>query len=122
MHQRIFKLVENALECLARVTGVSYNEINIITFYFLIPFSWLLMLDIYFEFHYLKIGFVLFSFGFYVGCRNFKNYADWLFKKSVSFLNYFNRFGCNYVASSVWFCVVVLILIYLLLFFLISAH
>ena len=119
MHNRIFNLVENSLEYLGRKTGFSYNEINIIVYYFFIPFSWLLLLDIYFDFHYFKIAFALFSFGFYIGCRDFKTYSDWLFDKSVLFLSYFNKFGSSYTITSVWICVSIPILIYVLLILLI---
>jgi hypothetical protein len=37
----------------------------------------------------------------------------------VRFLNYFNRFGSNYVAIAVWICVAVPLLIYALLLFLV---
>ena len=43
----------------------------------------------------------------------------WLFDKSVLFLNYFDKYGSNYVASSVWICVSLPIAIYAILIFLI---
>jgi len=119
MNSIIFKIVSYTLYYVARRTRLTYNEINVIVYYFIIPFSWLVMLDIIFKFHYLKITFLVYCFGFFVGCRNFKTYSDWLFYKSVSFLNYFNRFGSNYVKSSVFICVSIPILFYLLLFLLI---
>jgi len=112
MHALIFKIVERALRTIGRKTGFTYNEINIIVYFFLIPFSWLILLDVIFEFNYLKMAFVLFTLGFMVGCRNFRKYSDWLFYKSASFLDYFNRFGSNYKATSVWLCVSLPILIY----------
>jgi uncharacterized membrane protein required for colicin V production len=108
----IFKIVALALEFTAKITTLTYTEINIIVYYFLIPFSWLALLDKIFGFHYLKIGFAILCFVFIIWCRNFKQFSDWLFDKSVNFLNYFNRWGSNYIASSVWICVVVPILIY----------
>lgn len=115
----IFKIVAESLVFIGEKTGLTYNEINIIVYYFVIPFSWLCLVDVIFDFHYLKIAFTIFTLGFTVGCRNFKSYSDWLFDRSVSFLNYFNRYGSNYVASSVWICVAVPIAIYALLFCLI---
>ena len=119
MNHKIFKIVANLLFFVAHKTKLTYNEINIIVYYLLISFSWLCLLDVIFNFHYLKIAFVIFTFGFIVGCRNFKTYSDWLFDKSVSFLNYFNKYGSNYVASSVWICVSLPIAIYAILIFLI---
>ena len=117
MNRIIFKIVENSLSFIGHKTGLTYNEINIIVYYFGIPFSWLCLLDIIFNFHYFKIAAVIFTLGFIVGCKNFKTYSDWLFDKSVAFLKYFNKFGSNYVASSVWICVSLPISIYAILIF-----
>jgi hypothetical protein len=115
----IFRIVAGTLSLIARKTGLTYNEINIILYYFVVPFSWLCLLDIILGFHYLKVAFAIFVAGFMIGCRNFKTYSDWLFCKSVDFLMYFNRYGSNYVTSSVWICVSLPIAIYALLLFLV---
>jgi len=117
MNNIIFLIVANLLLIIAKKTKLSYNEINIIVYYFAIPFSWLCLLDVIFKFHYLKIAFVIFTIGFIVGCRNFKAYSDWLFRKSVAFLNYFNRYGSNYITSSVWICVSLPIAIYAIILY-----
>jgi len=119
MNKFIFKIVANSLSFIASKTGLTYNEINIIVYYFAIPYSWLCLLDIIFNFHHFKIAFAIFTFGFFVGCRNFKTYSDWLFDKSVLFLNYFNKYGSNYIVSSVWICVSLPIVIYAILIYLI---
>ena len=119
MNDKIFKIVANFLSFVAHKTKLTYNEINIIVYYFAIPFSWLCLLDIFFNFHNFKIAFAVFTLGFIVGCRNFKTYSDWLFEKSVLFLNYFNKYGSNYIVSSVWICVSLPIVIYAILIFLI---
>ena len=113
----IFNFVARSLYKIASKTGLTYNQINIIVYYFIIPFTWMCLLDIILSMHYFKMSFAIFIFGFSVGCRNFRTYSDWLFNKSVVFLNYFNRFGSNYVASSVWICVAVPIIIYALLIY-----
>jgi len=117
----IFKIVANLLYFVGRKTRLTYNEINIIVYYFLIPLSWLVLLDIIFDFHYLKITFGIFILGFFVGCRNFRTYSDWLFDKSVDFLNYFNKYGSDYVKSSVWICVLLPLVTYgVLLYFVLN--
>jgi hypothetical protein len=75
------------------------------------------MLDEIFDFHYLKVAFLILCIGFAFGCRDFKNYSDWAFNRSVDFLNLFNRFGSNYYKSSVWICVAIPIIIYIVLLF-----
>jgi hypothetical protein len=113
----IFNIVARSLHNIALKTGLTYNQVNIIVYYFIIPFTWLCLLDIIFCTHYFKMSFAIFVFGFSVGCRNFRTYSDWLFNKSVVFLNYFNRFGSNYVASSVWICAAAPILVYSVLIY-----
>ena len=115
MIEYIFNIIAKSLDKISAVTGYSYNEINILVYYFFMPFTWFLLLDLIFQFHVFKIIFVVFCFGFYVGCMDFKKYSDNLFHKSAIFLNYFNRFGSNYIASSVWICVIAPLLIYVLL-------
>lgn len=115
----IFKIVANSLCYIGDKTGLTYNEMNIIIYYFCIPFSWVCLIDVLLHVHYLKITFIIFTLGFFTGCRNFKDYSNWLFDKSVTFLNYFNKFGSNYIASSVWICVSLPAIIYALLIFLI---
>ena len=116
MNNSIFNLVADGLLYIGRKTRLTYNEINIIVYFFIIPFSWLILLDIIFHFHVLKIAFLFYCLGFRMGCRNFKEQSDWLFDKSVSFLCYFDKFGSNYTKSSVLICVSVPILIYVALF------
>ena len=115
---RIFSIVARSLYYIASKTGRTYNEINIFLYYGIIPFSWLALIDYALGIHYLKGAFLLIAFGFMLGCRNFVTFSDDLFLRSVRFLNYFNRFGSNYFASSVWICVVLPILIYAVLIFL----
>jgi hypothetical protein len=118
MNSFIFKIVANFLSYMGQITGRTYNEMNIIVYYFIIPFTWMWLLDIIFDFHYLKIAFGVFTIGFAAGCRDFRTYSDWLFNKSYVFLNYFNRYGSNYIASSVWICVSIPIVVYgVLLYF-----
>jgi|GEM_PF-673656 len=117
LHDRIFDRVVTVLMRYARYFRISYYTVNIIVYYILIPLSWLILLDLIFDFHYLKIAFVLFCIGFALYCKDFEAFSLNLYKKSVRFLIYFNRFGSNYVASSVWICVVVPILIYVILIY-----
>jgi hypothetical protein len=114
-----FNLVAQWLHQLAKFTKLTYNQINIIVYFAVIPLSWFLLLDLYFSVYFFTIGFLIFLTGFKVGCKNFREYSDELFMKSVHFLNYFNRFGSNYYKSSVLICVAVPIFIYSVLFYLI---
>ena len=115
----VFNSVAQALRTLSRLTGFTYNEINVLLYYFFIPFTWMIFLDNILHVHFLKLAGFIFCIGFFVRCKDFKEYSDWLFFKSVIFLNFFNRFGSNYIKSSVWICVSLPILIYTILFYLV---
>jgi hypothetical protein len=108
----IFRIVAGALWLMGRVTGRTYNEMNIIVYYFMIPYSWLLMLDAILEFHYCAIIGGVVYFLLWSAIKNFRSFSDHLFDLSVKFLNLFNKYGSNYVASSVWICVAVPLVIY----------
>jgi hypothetical protein len=115
----IFKFVANQLHGLARKLNLTYNQINVIVYFFIVPLTWAVLIDVYFDSYFCTLLLITFVVGFRVGCTNFKLYSDGLFLKSVHFLNYFNRFGSNYYKTSVWICVVVPMLIYFCLFYLI---
>jgi hypothetical protein len=119
LNRHIFQIVRDFLIYISRFTGLTYNEINIIVYFFLIPFSWFILIDVIYEFHYFKLTFMVICLVFYFSCRDFESISNRLFDKSVSFLNYFNNYGSNYIASSVWICVFLPIMIYGLLVYLI---
>ena len=87
MIKRIFVKVAMVLYNGAQRLGITYNEINILVYYLLIPLTWTIMVD-------LLIG---------------------AFMRSVDFLNYFNRWGGNYHLNSVVICVAIPIVIYIAL-------
>lgn len=114
----IFWITANLLNEIAKRTGMTYNEINIIVYYLIIPLSWTVMLD-------LIIGFPIFTPLLILAWayilvklrtkRVFRIWCDWAFMKSRDFLLYFKRIGWNYVVSSVIICVLVPMIIYGLL-------
>lgn len=109
----IFVLVRDALIFISKVTGRTYAEINTSVYFMMIPGSWLVMLDLIvgtrgaITFLFLLAWLFLLSFR-----RDFRKLSESLFSKSVDFLLFFNRFGSNYVVSSVLICVVLPMLIY----------
>ena len=111
----VFWITANLLNEIAKRTGMTYNEINVIVYYLIIPLTWTVMLDII-------IGVPVFTTllilaWFYIlnklrTKRNFRIWCDRAFKDSVDFLLWFKRIGWDYVVSSVIICVVVPIIIY----------
>lgn len=109
----IFAIVAGVEHIIAKVTGMTYNEVNIIVYYLLIPLSWAVMIDYITMMPILTpmyiIAWVIFL---WKDPMKFRDRCDWVFDKSVDFLLWFKKIGWNYVVSSVIICVVVPALIY----------
>lgn len=110
----IFGVVAGLEHIIAKLTGATYNEVNIIVYYLLIPLSWVAMVDYITMMPFLTpmyiIAWVIFL---WKDQMKFRDRCDWAFDKSVDFLSWFKRIGWNYVVSSVIICVVVPVLIYI---------
>ena len=110
----IFRKVADALIYGASAMGITYNEINILVYYLLIPLTWTVMSDFCLGTPVTTYALVFIWIGIKIGTwGRFSEWSDWAFMRSVDFLNYFNRWGGNYVLNSVIICVLVPILIYL---------
>ena len=109
----IFAIVAGIEHIIAKFTGLTYNEVNIIVYYLIIPLTWTLMIDYLTEMPFLTpmiiIGWIIFL---WKDQMKFRDRCDWAFDKSVDFLLYFKKIGWNYIVSSVIICVVVPVLIY----------
>ena len=109
----IFAVVAGVEHLVAKLTGLTYNEVNIIVYYMLIPLSWTVMVDYITALPLLTpmfiIGWIIFL---WKDKMTFRDRCDWAFRLSVDFLLYFKKIGWNYIVSSVIICVVVPALIY----------
>jgi len=119
-----FALVAAGLLWMAHKLNLTYNAINILVYYWLVPATWTFMIDWNLDG---KIATPLFD-GFFpiftillysawIGiiaatAEFFNKWCDMVFGISVDFLNYFNRWGGNYELNSVIICVGVPIIIY----------
>lgn len=116
MVKSIFAIVANSLFSIGRKTGLTYNEVNILVYYLLIPLSWTIMLDCWLGIPVATGMLLCIWTGIFIATRHtFRLWCDRAFMDSVDFLNLFNRWGSNYVLSSVIICVVIPIIIYALL-------
>jgi hypothetical protein len=116
--ETIFNIVAGALRSTSRLTGLSYNEINVIAYYVLIPMTWAALLDKTFHFHWVKVCFLCFAAGAFLAALllfGFSRSCDRLFNASVVFLASFRIVRWNYVQASVVICVVFPIAIYTVL-------
>ncbi len=109
----VFAVVAGAEYLIARLTGSTYNEVNIVVYYLLMPLSWTLMIDYITRLPLLSpmfiLGWIIFL---WKDEMRFRRRCDWAFMKSVDFLLWFKRIGWNYYVSSVIICVVIPVLVY----------
>ena len=109
----VFAIVAGIEHVIAKVTGLTYNEVNIIIYYLLIPLSWAGMIDFITMLTLLSpmyiVGWIVFL---WKDPMRFRDRCDWAFGKSVDFLLWFKKIGWNYIVSSVIICVVVPALVY----------
>ena len=109
----IFAVVAGAEHIIAKLTGATYNEVNIIVYYLMLPLSWAVMVDYITKVPFLSIMYIIAWILFlWKDPMKFRDRCDWVFDKSVDFLLWFKKIGWNYVVSSVIICVMVPILIY----------
>lgn len=111
----IFRLVANFLNKVAFLTGLTYNEINIIAYYLIIPLTWTVMADIIIGIPFftplllLVWGYIYFT---VTKKGRFREWCDRIFYISVQFLLFFRKIGWNYIVASVIICVVLPGIIY----------
>lgn len=110
----VFAIVAGAELLIAKLSGTTYNEVNIIVYYLVIPLSWMVMVDYITKMPLLTPMFILAWVVFlWKDKMKFRNRCDLAFDKSVDFLLWFKKIGWNYIVSSVIICVVVPILVYI---------
>ena len=115
----VFSAVAGSRLWISRKTGMTYNEVNVLLYYFLIPLSWAVMFDCWLRLPIITPLFLCVWIGIYIATRHFfRDWCDWTFQDSALFLNWFNRFGGNYYLNSVVICVILPLLIYSLLSYL----
>ncbi|TMM56970.1 hypothetical protein FEE95_10780 [Maribacter algarum] len=114
---KIFDLVYRSLKWFEKLTGLTYEELNIIVWYIIIPSIFVYLLDRVLKVNYLKITFTSVVVLSIILIPDFEIFSKNLFKKSVSFLNWFDYLGINYIQASVLICVVLPIVLLALLFY-----
>ena len=135
----VFGLVVGILSLIAKLTGITYKEMNIFVYYFVFPISWCIMIDhsilgyiripistepecgtsAWFTFPMLSsMWCALWAIIIYINRHGFRAWCVRAFDNSVIFLLWFRTIGWNYYVSSVIICVVVPILIYSFLIYL----
>ena len=113
---KIFIIVRDLLLHISSITKLTYNEINILMYYYIVPLFYLSLIDYKLNTHNIKILFISLILLSFLLIKDFKKISDFLFLKSVAFLRWFEIIGWNYIVSSVIICVFTPILILVLIF------
>ncbi len=114
MIRDVFSFVAHSLLWVGNKCGLTYNEVNILVYYLIIPLSWTIMFDFWIGSPITTFALTFIWIGIAIATRHtFREWCDWAFQDSVDFLNWFNRWGGNYVLNSVIICVVIPLLVYL---------
>ena len=109
----VFGIVAAGLNLIAKALHMTYNEINIIVYYLIIPLSWCIMLDYIIGLPITTpIWILLWIYIIWSKRKFFKEWCDAAFKLSVDFLLKFKGIGWNYWKASVIICVVIPLIIY----------
>lgn len=115
---KLFWWVAKSLQSLARILHLSYNEINIIVYYLLIPLSWCIMLDCLIGMPITTLLLVAVWAVIFLKVKSFSEWCDKGFKLSQRFICLFGE----YVKYSVIICVFIPVLIYAVLITLLIVH
>ena len=108
LHQ-VFMLVMGSLYALSWLLGVSYKAVNIYCYFILFPLSFSLFLKDWKKYLFLPISLLFFL------IPGLESISSSLFDQCVIFLNKSAELiGSNYVAMSVYLCVLLPLLLYLL--------
>ena len=107
LHQ-IFMIVMGSLIALSYLLGVSYKAVNIYCYFILFPLSFNLFLKGWKKFIFIPVSFLFFL------LPNFEELSVKFFKLCEDFLkNSAETFDSNYIAMSVYLCVLVPVVLYL---------
>lgn len=118
MISKCFQFVAKFLYSIAQAIGMTYNEINIIVYYLIVPLTWTVMIDILIKSPITTaILLIVWIVIFIMHYKDFRQWCDWAFQKSVDFLLWFKCIGWSYILSSVIICVLIPLLIYGVLIF-----
>lgn len=109
----LFILTRDTLMICAEWTGLSYKEINVYVWYFCIPCSWALLLDLIVSGHRAKTTAIVLGLAG-LAALWVTDATAWLFDRSCEFL-LLSNIGGNYINASVWICLAVPLLVYAIL-------
>lgn len=111
--QELFITTRDLLLDMASATGLTYKEVNVLVWYFFIPFTWAILFDLIVGRHRgkLVVGLISLIAGLTL---YFASRTEWLFDRSCELLLGSNV-GGSYVNASVVICLFVPLAVYLIM-------
>lgn len=119
LNEGVFCKIADLLRKFAGRFAISYEAANIIVYFFIIPFSWLILLDIALSFFFFTPLFLLTVFILKFFIKHFETFSGNLCDLAINILNSFSFMGMDYLVASIVFCVIFPIIIYTFLILLI---
>lgn len=113
-----FYIVYRTLEIISDKTGLTYEEVNVILYYIIIPSVYLALIDKIIRKPIFTISFLTCIFIVLFLSRDCSSLADAIFDASVRFLLSFSNVGMGYDFASVFICIIVPILVFIILLYL----
>lgn len=113
----IFRVIYSILKSVSTTTGLTYNEINIVVYYFFVPLILLFLVDRIIKKYIFSVAITLVWALLLLVVSNFSLFSDRVFDDSVVFLKAFSFVGWNYIVASVIVCVVAPMIIFAVLFY-----
>src|SRR4029434_8597158 len=98
--------VYQALLWLSAATGFSYQEVNVIVYFVLIPLVFIFLIDRIMKTWAFTLWSLVALTAFVLWVPDFSSLANLIFDASVAFLNGFSVVGLNYTQASVIICVI----------------
>jgi hypothetical protein len=111
----IFRFVEKSLRQLSGRLNLTYETVNVLTYYIALPLVYAVLGDAIMQFHVFKLVWVCTTLLILLPVNRLRKKSEIIFRGSVIFLESFGSVGLDYVQASVLICVIVPIVVLLVL-------
>jgi len=89
----LFNIIRDLLLSLADISGLSYMAINIIIYYYVLPFIFFALIDKIWGIQYFKMGYFIIVIASLLLINDFERFSNFLFYQSANFLKSFSVIG-----------------------------
>jgi hypothetical protein len=111
----VFQIVFQFLTQLSATTGLTYEEVNVLLYYFCVPLAFVVLIDRILRTWVCSVCFLAAWAYLLFHVSSLAQFSKSAFDWSVLFLQQFSKFGWDYTEASVIICVVIPVLAFLAL-------